>query len=73
MALPRTPRLLAPLVAAALLSACAGNAPDNDRLAQRQCPSDQVLVCKGGDVNSRVKDSKLNTKDVCICRQQDPF
>lgn len=31
----------------------------------------QVLVCKGGSANSRVKDSKLNETDICICRQQD--
>ncbi len=61
------------LTVSGLLAACASNAPASDVAKERRCPPGQVLVCKGGDANSRVKDSELNTTDVCICRQKDPF
>lgn len=61
------------LPAIALIAGCAGNTPSPDTRSDNSCPAGQVLVCKGGDVNSRVKDSRLNEKDVCICRQKDPF
>lgn len=57
----------------AIFAGCAGNTPSPDTRSERDCPSGQVLVCKGSDANSRVKDSRLNEKDVCICRQKDPF
>lgn len=62
------------LLPAVLLAAgCAGNTPSIDTRSDTDCPAGQVLVCKGSDANSRVKDSRLNTKDICICRQKDPF
>lgn len=55
------------------LAACASSAGTQDARNAQRCPSGQVLVCKGGETNSRVKDSELNRTDVCICRQQDRF
>lgn len=55
-----------------LLVACAGNTPSVDTRSQRDCPSGQVLVCKGGSANSSVSDSELNRTDICICRAKDP-
>ncbi|MGB5354572.1 MAG: hypothetical protein WBM54_13890 [Woeseia sp.] len=59
------------LVANAGLTACATSHGAQDTRNSQSCPSGQILVCKGGDANSRVKDSKLNETDICICRQQD--
>lgn len=56
-----------------LIAACAGNTPSPDTRSARDCPAGQVLVCKGSSANSRVPDSRLNEKDICICRPQDPF
>lgn len=61
------------LIIALLLSACAGNTPSLDTRSESNCPAGQVLVCKGSSANSRVKDSRLNEIDMCICRQTDPF
>lgn len=61
------------LALAGLIAGCAGNTPSPDTRSESNCPSGQVLVCKGSDANSRIKDSRLNEKDVCICRQKDPF
>jgi hypothetical protein len=54
-----------------LLAACAGSTHAPDARDAERCPSGQVLVCTGGVANSRVKDSKLNESDICLCRQQD--
>jgi len=64
-------RHLAWLIASLLLTACAGNTPSLDTRSDHDCPAGQVLVCKGSDANSRVPGSKLNTKDICICREAD--
>jgi len=54
-----------------LLTACAGNAPTQRALSDSDCPAGQVLVCQGGQGNSRIKDSKLNENDICTCRLPD--
>lgn len=54
-----------------VIAACAGNSPSLETRSDTDCPAGQVLVCKGGQGNSRIKDSKLNEADICICRQQD--
>lgn len=69
----RLPNLTFYAIAFLAVSACAGNTPSPDTRSENDCPAGQVLVCKGGDANSRVKDSKLNEKDICICRRKDPF
>ena len=61
------------IAGATLLTGCAGNTPSLDTRSDSDCPAGQVLVCQGSDANSRVKDSRLNEKSVCICRQKDPF
>jgi hypothetical protein len=55
------------------LAACASSSGAQDARNAQRCPTGQVLVCKGGETNSRVKDSELNRTDICICRQQDRF
>ncbi len=63
-----------PLLAALLaLAGCAANSSATDSRSARDCPSGQVLVCKGSSANSRVEDSRLNEKDICICQQVDPM
>ena len=68
-----SPRAMGCAIACLLLGACAGNTPSADTRSERDCPAGQVLVCKGSSANSRVGDSRLNEKDICICRQQEPF
>lgn len=64
---------MALIPATLLVAGCAGNTPSPDTRSDDDCPPGQVLVCKGSDANSRVKSSRLNEKDVCICRAKDPF
>lgn len=64
-------KILLLTAASSLLAACASNTTAQDTLNEQRCPPGQVLVCKGGEANSRVKDSKLNETDICICRQKD--
>lgn len=66
-------RTLAAALLAMTVAGCAGNTPSPDTRSAEDCPAGQVLVCKGGEANSRVGDSRLNERDICICRQKDPF
>lgn len=59
------------LAVAGLLAGCANSPSSQDSRNAQRCPTGQILVCKGGDANSRVKDSKLNETDGCICQPQD--
>ncbi|MDZ7645030.1 MAG: hypothetical protein U5K76_12955 [Woeseiaceae bacterium] len=68
----RTNRLLltCALSVLGITAGCAtANTPSPDTRSANSCPSGQILVCKGSDANSRVKDSRLNQKDICICRE----
>lgn len=71
MKITATFNVLLTAAAALLLAACAGNAPSQRHLSDTDCPAGQVLVCQGGQGNSRIKDSKLNEPDLCVCRQPD--
>jgi hypothetical protein len=64
-----SPHRTALLMLCAAIGACAGMAPSPDTRGEKDCPLGQVLVCKGGEANSRVKDSRLNENDICICER----
>lgn len=66
-------RLAATTAIYGLLAACAGNTTVPEKQSSMPCPTGQVQICKGGEVNSRIDDSKRNSTEVCICRQSDTY